>query len=58
MVAASARASQVKDRFKGKRTKYYVLKAFASTAEVTRPPCDGTHPNMTRTDPSIAPTHR
>lgn len=25
---------QVKDRFKGKRTKYYVLKAFASAAEV------------------------
>ena len=25
---------QVKDRFKGPRTKYYVLKAFSSTAEV------------------------
>ena len=27
-------ALKVKDRFKGPRTKYYVLKAFASTAEV------------------------
>ncbi len=31
---AFERAMRVKDRFKGKRTKYYVLKAFASTAEV------------------------
>ncbi|KAL3913051.1 MAG: hypothetical protein SGPRY_008123, partial [Prymnesium sp.] len=31
---ALARALKVKDRFKGVRTKYYVLKAFASTAEV------------------------
>jgi len=31
---ALSRALLVKDRFKGVRTKYYVLKAFASTAEV------------------------
>ena len=32
---ALAKALAVKDRFKGVRTKYYVLKAFASTAEVS-----------------------
>ena len=31
---AFERAMRVKDRFKGRSTKYYVLKAFASTAEV------------------------
>lgn len=31
---ALEKALMVKDRFKGRRTKYYVLKAFASTAEV------------------------
>jgi hypothetical protein len=31
---ALEKALKVKDRFKGKRTKYYVLKAFSSTAEV------------------------
>ena len=31
---ALEKANMVKDRFKGKRTKYYVLKAFSSTAEV------------------------
>ena len=31
---ALEKALLVKDRFKGKRTKYYVLKAYASTAEV------------------------
>ena len=31
---ALAKALAVKDRFKGVRTKYYVLKAYASTAEV------------------------
>ena len=31
---ALEKALQTKDRFKGKRTKYYVLKGFTSTAEV------------------------
>jgi len=31
---ALEKALMVKDKFKGRRTKYYVLKAFASTAEV------------------------
>ena len=31
---ALEKALKVKDRFKGKRTKYYVLKAYSSTAEV------------------------
>ena len=30
---AFEKALMVKDRFKGRRTKYYVLKAFSSTAE-------------------------
>ncbi|KAL1515655.1 hypothetical protein AB1Y20_002273 [Prymnesium parvum] len=37
------KALAVKDRFKGVRTKYYVLKAFASTAEVILQLLEGSH---------------
>ena len=47
----------VKDRFKGKRTKYYVLKAYASTAEVILKLLEDALLHSQAKLPPVSPTH-